>query len=192
MQFCVCCLYLNWTKFACKCTVYISVLLYTERNKWLAASVFGGWWGRGVYSLKSTSPQQSERRWDESKQSHRDMACLQERSLNNRLWRSAAVTLAACVDAYGVLCSFLQCTALLSHSDTTYFDQQSNKLCLGFLGGPLMPKSRRFWIWRHFSGDINEHESALDSTALTACSFTPHCHVWCVQLGVRLNVEELS
>lgn len=151
--------------------LYIFVYCFTQRGiSDLLRVCLGDDGGRGVYSLKSTSPQQSERRWDESKQSHRDMACLQERSLNNRLRRSAAVTLAACVDAYGVLCSFLQCTALLSHSDTTYFDQQSNKLCLGFLGGPLMPKSRRFWIWRHFSGDINEHESALDSTALTACS----------------------
>ena len=60
--------------------------------------------GGGGRTLRSVSPQQSERRRDERRGGRRDAACLQERNLNNRLRRSVAVTLAACVDAHGVLC----------------------------------------------------------------------------------------
>lgn len=61
----------------------------------------------GGYSLKNTSPQQSEGGRDERQRSQREAVCLQERGLNNGLRWSVAVTLAACVDAYGVLCCAL-------------------------------------------------------------------------------------
>lgn len=61
----------------------------------------------GGYTLKNTSPQQSEGGRDERQRSQREAVCLQERGLNNGLRWSVAVTLAACVDAYGVLCCAL-------------------------------------------------------------------------------------
>lgn len=95
---------------------------------------------RGWYSLKNTSPQQSEGRPNERAQSRRDAPCLQERSLNNG---AAAVggcnSSRLCVwmhtECCAALCNAGGLQALLSRGDTAYFDQQSNKLCLGFLGG---------------------------------------------------------
>ena len=85
--------------------IYINIYMYLSIAfvcLCVCVSMFGGW-----YSLKNTSPQQSEGGRDERQRSQRDAVCLQERGLNNGLRWSVAVTLAACVDAYGVLCCAL-------------------------------------------------------------------------------------